>query len=107
MLQEADWIIFIIAPLGFLASALLVKEMAPNATGSGIPQVMASIELAGGKNHSKIKRLLSVRILLTKISSSLLMVLGGGAIGREGPTIQIAGAIFYKVNQLIPAGWPR
>jgi len=36
-----------------------------------------------------------------------LMVLGGGAIGREGPTIQIAGSIFRLVNRVIPASWPR
>jgi len=35
------------------------------------------------------------------------MAVGGGAIGREGPTIQIAGSIFRKVNQWIPATWPK
>ncbi|TDH25593.1 chloride channel protein [Segetibacter sp. 3557_3] len=37
----------------------------------------------------------------------MLMVVGGAAIGREGPTIQIAGCIFRKVNQLIPKSWPQ
>src|SRR3954463_14061888 len=36
-----------------------------------------------------------------------MMVLGGGAIGREGPTIQIAGSIFRTVNKWIPASWPK
>jgi H+/Cl- antiporter ClcA len=35
------------------------------------------------------------------------MVLGGGAIGREGPTIQVAGSIFRLVNRWIPASWPK
>src|SRR2546423_812489 len=35
------------------------------------------------------------------------MVFGGGAIGREGPTIQIAGSVFRKINKLIPASWPK
>jgi H+/Cl- antiporter ClcA len=45
--------------------------------------------------------------LVTKIISSLLMILGGGAIGREGPTIQIAGSIFRMVNKWIPDSWPK
>ena len=35
------------------------------------------------------------------------MILGGGVIGREGPTIQIAGSVFRKVNQLLPVWWPK
>ncbi len=108
MLFHAErWIIFILTPACFIISAWLVKRFAPNSRGSGIPQVMASIELASAKNQFKIKGLLSVRIIITKIASSLVMVLGGGIIGREGPTIQIAGAVFHKVHQLIPASWPK
>ncbi len=36
-----------------------------------------------------------------------MMVLGGGAIGREGPTIQIAGSIFRIINKWIPENWPK
>jgi H+/Cl- antiporter ClcA len=35
------------------------------------------------------------------------MVLGGGAIGREGPTIQIAGSVFRMVNKWTPSSWPK
>ncbi|RYY00850.1 MAG: chloride channel protein, partial [Gammaproteobacteria bacterium] len=31
----------------------------------------------------------------------------GGAIGREGPTIQIAGSLFYVIHRHIPKSWPR
>jgi H+/Cl- antiporter ClcA len=68
---------------------------------------MAAIELANAKNDKNVSKLLSFRILVTKIVSSLLMVLGGGAIGREGPTIQIAGSIFSLVNKAIPDSWPK
>lgn len=99
--------LFIITPLCFLLAWLVVQWFAPNAKGSGIPQVMAAIELSAPRNEHKIDKLLSLRILFTKIVSSLLMVLGGGAIGREGPTIQIAGSIFRTVNKIIPASWPK
>ena len=35
------------------------------------------------------------------------MVLGGGVVGREGPTIQIAGSVFKKINEWLPAWWPK
>ena len=35
------------------------------------------------------------------------MVFGGGVVGREGPTIQIAGSVFRAVNQCLPAWWPK
>ncbi|MDY0930365.1 MULTISPECIES: chloride channel protein [Chryseobacterium] len=107
ILDWHDWMIFIIAPIGFVLSWWLVKEFAPNAKGSGIPQVMAAVELANPKEHTKIRSLLSIKIIVFKIISSVILVIGGGAVGREGPTIQIAGSIFRKVNEYLPDWWPK
>ncbi len=107
ILNWHDWMIFIIAPVGFVLSWWLVKEFAPYAKGSGIPQVMAAVELANPKEHKKIRSLLSLKIIVFKIISSVVLVIGGGAVGREGPTIQIAGSIFRKVNEYLPEWWPK
>lgn len=107
ILNWHDWMIFLIAPIGFVLSWWLVKEFAPNAKGSGIPQVMAAVELANPKEHTKIRSLLSLKIIVFKILSSVVLVIGGGAVGREGPTIQIAGSIFRKVNEYLPEWWPK
>ncbi|AZA55069.1 chloride channel protein [Chryseobacterium sp. G0201] len=107
ILHWHDWMIFIIAPIGFVLSWWLVKEFAPNAKGSGIPQVMAAVELANPKEHTKIRSLLSLKIIVFKILSSVILVIGGGAVGREGPTIQIAGSVFRKVNEYLPHWWPK
>ena len=107
ILHWHDWMIFIIAPIGFVLSWWLVKEFAPYAKGSGIPQVMAAVELANPKEHTKIRSLLSLKIIVFKIISSVVLVIGGGAVGREGPTIQIAGSIFRKVNEYLPDWWPK
>ncbi len=101
------WMIFILAPSGFVLSWWLVKKYAPFARGSGIPQVMAAVELANPRDNHMIQKLLSFRILLIKIVSSFVLVMSGGAIGREGPTIQIAGSIFRKVYELLPDWWPK
>src|SRR6201989_2428705 len=68
---------------------------------------MAAIELSSANSDEKIKTLLSIRIMLIKVCSSIVMVFGGDAIGREGPTIQIAGSVFYKINQWLPSWWPK
>lgn len=111
LLQEIlhwhKWMIFIITPVCFFAAWYVVQLFAPNAKGSGIPQVMAAIDLSTLKYNYKVSKLLSFRIIITKIVSSMFMILGGGAIGREGPTIQIAGSVFRLVNKYIPKSWPK
>ncbi len=101
------WIFLIATPACFIAAWWAVKKFSQNARGSGIPQVMAAIEFANPKQNYLIDKLLSIRIIIVKIISSLVMALGGGVIGREGPTIQIAGSIFRKINTLLPAWWPK
>lgn len=88
-----------IPPLLFIMSWWLVEKFAPKANGSGIPQLMASVELVAEENNSIISRFLGFRIIIIKVLSSLLSLLGGGAIGREGPTLQISGSIFYLVQK--------
>jgi len=107
LIHQGTWLLFLATPVCFLISWWLVRRFAPYARGSGIPQVMASIELATPKYNVMVNRLLSLRILFIKVVSSLVMALGGGVIGREGPTIQVAGSIFRKVNEWLPKWWPK
>src|SRR5579863_5281396 len=69
--QHVAWSFFIITPACFIIAWWLVKKFSPYSRGSGIPQVMASIELATPKEQHKINRLLSLRIIFVKILSSL------------------------------------
>ncbi len=100
------WIL-VLAPLTFILAYFLVDKYAQYARGSGIPQVMAALELPSTASEKKLTRLVGIRVMLVKIGSSLLMILGGAVIGREGPTIQIAGSVFKKINQWIPESWPK
>src|SRR5437764_11610103 len=68
---------------------------------------MAAIDLATPRNNHLVDKLLSLRIIIVKMVSSLVLISGGAAIGREGPTIQIAGSIFRLVNKWIPSSWPK
>lgn len=101
------WLLFGVTPVCFVFAWWIVRKYAPFARGSGIPQVMAAIDLSTPKDHHKVNRLLSLKNILVKVLSSLVLVFGGGAIGREGPTIQIAGSIFREVNRWLPSWWPQ
>ena len=107
LFRSVHWLLFVITPTCFLFAWWLVVRFEKFAGGSGIPQVMAAIELANPRDHNKIRNLLSIRVIVVKIISSFFMILGGGVIGREGPTIQIAGSVFRKVNQFLPDWWPK
>ena len=78
----------------------------PYARTSGIPQVRAAIELDTTNYNKKIKKLLSIKILFIKVVSGLFMILGGGAVGKEGPIIQLSGIVFKKFNDWLPSWWP-
>ncbi|MBA4852212.1 chloride channel protein [Emticicia sp. BO119] len=107
LFQLNKWLFFAVTPICFIVSWWLVSKYAPFSRGSGIPQVSASIELANPKKYHLVNQLLSIRVLLIKIISSLIMVFGGGVVGREGPTIQIAGSIFKKINDWLPEWYPK
>lgn len=106
-LTSNAWLAFICTPVAFLLSWGMVYKLAPAARGSGIPQVMAGIELSGAATRRHTAYLLSMRVVIVKVLSSTVLLLGGGVIGREGPTIQLSAAIFRAINRLQPAGWPQ
>lgn len=102
-----EWYLFILMPVCFLISWWLVRRFAPYSRGSGIPQVAAAIEISSPRSDQKVNKLLSIKVILIKVLSSLVFAIGGGAIGREGPTIQIAASVFRKINQILPVWWPK
>ena len=102
IIGEIPYAGFILSPVFFLIAWYLVKRFAPEASGSGIPQIMAANELDYSEtNRSHVDRLLSLRTAGIKILSSLFCVWGGGAVGREGPTLQISTSIFHFFGQQI------
>lgn len=107
IIEERRWAVFILTPVTFVLSWWLVCSFSPNAKGSGIPQVMASLELARSRNHHLIRNLLSLKIVFIKMLSSSIKAFGGGIIGREGPTIQIGASIFSFINNILPRWIPK
>ena len=94
---------FIIVPLGLLSSSALVEFVSSGAGGSGIPQLLAAVEITHhhDEKYSRLKeQLLGIRMIIVKIFGTCLCVAGGGITGREGPNLQIAAGLFYQVQKL-------
>lgn len=87
---ESPWGIGIIAipVIGALLVAFLVKTFAPEAKGHGVPEVIDAIYYNRG--------IIRPQVALIKSVASSISIGSGGAIGREGPIIQI-GATFGSV----------
>jgi CIC family chloride channel protein len=81
------WII-LVPVIGAVGVAWLVKTFAPEAKGHGVPEVMDAIYY----NEGRIRPI----VVVVKSLASALSIGSGGAIGREGPIIQI-GATFGSV----------
>ena len=102
--SEHPYIVATAAPFLFLFATVLVRKFAPDAKGSGIPQVLEAIE--AGKNPTHAEQawrspLVSIRTAVIKVLSSFVGILGGASIGREGPTVQIAASLFSSVGRVV------
>ncbi|PWU20095.1 MAG: hypothetical protein C5B49_04750, partial [Bdellovibrio sp.] len=101
---------FLITPPLFWAAWWLVDRYCPEAGGSGVPQIMAAHEMEnqpGSATTEMVNRLLSVKVIAVKIFSSLLCITGGGALGSEGPTLQLSASVFHLVGLRIKKWAPK
>ena len=87
-------------PLGLLALALslpatawLTRRVAPEAAGSGIPQIIAAAESQRPRLAADPR--VSLWTATWKILICAVLLLCGASIGREGPTVQVCAAIVY------------
>ncbi|MEZ2132578.1 MULTISPECIES: chloride channel protein [unclassified Sinorhizobium] len=87
----------VVTPLGFVLSAYLASTLFPNSQGSGIPQAIAARHLRDEEDRT---RLLSLRLAFGKIVLTVLGLLCGASIGREGPTVQVGASIMLAVARI-------
>ncbi|KXB08819.1 hypothetical protein AKJ55_00380 [candidate division MSBL1 archaeon SCGC-AAA382M17] len=86
------WVI-IVPAIGAIFVGLITKYIAGEAKGHGVPEVMESITLYGGKMRP--------RIVLFKALASAFSIGSGGAVGREGPIIQVGSGAGSTIGQLL------
>ncbi len=61
-----SWLLFIVSPVCFVIAWYLVDRFSPYARGSGIPQVMAAIQISSPKTNKIIDKLLGFRVIFNK-----------------------------------------
>jgi H+/Cl- antiporter ClcA len=87
---------FLVCPAGLVLVSLLTRRWFRGAEGSGIPQSIAALQM---REHANRTLLLSFRIAVGKILLTLLGLLSGASIGREGPTVHIGASIMLALGR--------
>jgi H+/Cl- antiporter ClcA len=87
----------LVTPAGFVLCAWATRNLFPGAQGSGIPQAIAARQLV---QSSARRRLLSLRLVAGKIGLTVLGLMCGASVGREGPTVQVGATIMLQVARL-------
>ncbi|MBD2250761.1 chloride channel protein [Nostoc parmelioides] len=89
------WLVLPIIGLGFgYLAGLMVQRLAPEAAGSGIPQVKATL--------ANIPMKLSWRVAVIKLLSAILALGSGLTLGRQGPTVQVGAGLAAGMSRLVP-----
>jgi len=90
----------ILAPaLGGLVVGLITTRFAREARGHGVPEVMESVALHGGRMRP--------RVVIAKLFASGISIGSGGSVGREGPIVQIGSALGSTVGQWLKVDMRR
>ena len=96
----AWWLPLVVVPAITAAIVWTTRRYAPGAAGSGIPQVMATLDTAVGVADRGL--FVSLRLAAAKALLTAAGLLGGLSIGREGPSVQIAAGVLHSVRRWLP-----
>jgi len=94
--RRAKWAPLLLTPAGFAALVWFTRRFAPDARGSGIPQIMA----ARADPEGAMQSLASARTAIVKFGLTIGGLLVGASVGREGPTVQISASIMGYAHRL-------
>ena len=104
-LKDYPFLIFIVTPTLFWVSAYLCRKYSPHAAGHNLQSALHELE-KNPNNFSKVSAFLSERLIIVKTISSLIASFGGGALGKEGPSVHMSASIFAifsaKYKKLLP-----
>jgi H+/Cl- antiporter ClcA len=102
-LRHVPYGAFALTPLGFALIVWITNKYFPNTQGSGIPQTIAARSL---KSIEERSRFVSLRAAVGKVLMTLLALLVGGSVGREGPTVQVGASLMFEIGKFSPKRQP-
>jgi H+/Cl- antiporter ClcA len=76
---------FLLLPVAFFTSALLIKKLAPDAAGHGTEKVIEAIHKSSGK--------IPLLVVPVKLVATVITLATGGSAGKEGPCAQIGAGL--------------
>lgn len=91
--------VLVIPAIGGVLVGVFVFNLAPEAKGHGVPEVMKAIVLRGGK--------IRPIAVLMKIIASVVSIGSGASVGREGPAVQIGAGLGSNIGRLFRLGESR
>ena len=94
--RQEKWAPLLLTPAGFGALVWFTRRVAPDARGSGIPQIM----VARADPDGALTSLTSARTAIVKFGITIGGLLIGASVGREGPTVQISATIMAYAHRL-------
>ena len=98
LFAAVPWLPIVMTPAIFAAVAFATNRWAGESRGSGIPQIIAA---SRDPNSGFAARLASMKIAVSKVLLTLLMLVGGASVGREGPTVQVSAAMMVWFHRLL------
>ncbi len=87
---------FVLLPLGFLLSMVMVRKLAPEAKGHGTEKVIEAIHCRSGR--------ISLPVVPVKLVATVITLAAGGSAGKEGPCAQIGAGLTSGMATLFRFG---
>ena len=97
MVSVSSLLPFVVGPAGLAFVVWVTRRFLPDSKGSGIPQTIAALGVSDDKLRDK---LLSPKIAIGKFFLTIVALLSGASVGREGPTVQIGASIMHALGRL-------
>jgi H+/Cl- antiporter ClcA len=88
---------FVVGPAGLAFVVWATRRFVPGSQGSGIPQTIAALAVSDDKLRDK---LLSPKVAIGKFFLTIVALLSGASVGREGPTVQVGASIMHALGRL-------
>ncbi|WP_312706793.1 chloride channel protein [Stenotrophomonas sp.] len=102
--DASPWWPLLLTPALFALLAWLTQGILRPTRGSGIPQVIAALDTP---DRAFRRQNLSLPVSLGKLGLTVLALLGGASVGREGPTVHIGASLMYVIGRALGFRDPR
>ena len=85
----------ILGTIGGLVSSVIISNLAPAASGSGVSQIMAFLR------HKSVP--MGLRVGLVKLIAGIIAIGSGFPLGPEGPSVQMGGSVAWQMARWLKA----